>query len=167
MKFEDDLVILSKSHTEGEEVTVRVFTDEDMEGEDHAAHDHEHEHEHNEGAKEEASGPMAGQNDRFEIVISQGRSTRVLRFDCKAKDGVIFIQRVGVTSAKEDAEGKADVLAVMSFDELPEETASLLESYLMERSINNDLARIVFLALNKADTRTFVNWMEHVEAFLH
>jgi hypothetical protein len=167
--------MMTRFSSDGEEIVVRVLTEEEMEHEE----DHHHHHHHDdaatdvvaeEGAAEGAEeNPMAGQNDRFEICVTLGsRSDKALRFDCVAKDGVIFIRRIGVTSAQNNpVDGKPKVHAVMQFDELPEQTQTLMENYLIERSINQDFARIVFLALNRHDSKSFVNWMTHVNSFLH
>eukprot|EP01122_Echinamoeba_exundans_P015697 TRINITY_DN7587_c0_g1_i1.p1 TRINITY_DN7587_c0_g1~~TRINITY_DN7587_c0_g1_i1.p1 ORF type:complete len:260 (+),score=69.89 TRINITY_DN7587_c0_g1_i1:21-800(+) len=164
-------VMLTRFSSDGEEIVVRVFTEEDMEHDEDHHHHHHHEEAAGEAAEEGAAedNPMAGQNDRFEISVTLGtRSDKALRFDCVAKDGVIFIRRIGVTSAQNDPiDGKPKVHAVMQFDELPEQTQTLMENYLMERSVNQDFARIVFLALNRHDSKSFVNWMNHVNTFLH
>jgi hypothetical protein len=124
-------------------------------------------HEHAAAAEEEgdnvddesAENPMQGQHDHFVVKVTNTANSS-LQFKCLAQDGVLKISKVAI----QDKNG--DVGREMPFDELPEDTQVALEEYLVERSLNDDMARIIYLSVNRYDQAYFIDWMHRVVKFL-
>jgi hypothetical protein len=154
-------------------VSVEILaSSQDVCEEEDAQHQHQHQHQGEaetqetveEEAEEEEEGgeaeenPMMGQHDHFLVTVTN-KSNLSVRFKCLAQDGILKISKVACL--------ESDVEREMMFDELPEETQASLEEYLVERSLNGDFARIVYLAVNRYDQQYFIDWMHHMNKFLN